>query len=120
MAFLNRFQDYLMKYILHNKLIRYHGLFSHGFWRRPFKGSPCCLLCWDGNADSKAHPLEINISFHPETNKIQGVFFTGPAQEVLSMELIPPNKEIDWFRHKSSKYETGPTQEKNDWFCPTY
>ena len=40
-------------------------------------------------------------------------FFTaGPAQEVLSMELIPPNKEIDWFRHKSSKYGTGPTQEK--------
>ena len=31
MAFLNRFQDNLMKYILHNKLIRYHGLFSYGF-----------------------------------------------------------------------------------------
>ena len=30
---------------------------------------------------------------------IQGVFFTGPALKVLSMELVPPNKEIDWFRH---------------------
>ena len=28
------------------------------------------------------------------------------------MELVPPNKEIDWFRHKSSKYGTSPTQEK--------
>ena len=27
-------------------------------------------------------------------------FFTGPAQKVLSMELVPPNKEIDWFRIK--------------------
>ena len=28
---------------------------------------------------------------------IQGVFITGPALNVLSMELVPPNKEIDWF-----------------------
>ena len=28
------------------------------------------------------------------------------------MELVPPNKEIDWFCHKSSKYGAGPTQEK--------
>ena len=28
------------------------------------------------------------------------------------MDLVPPNKEIDWSRHKSSKYGTGPTQEK--------
>ena len=43
---------------------------------------------------------------------IQGVFFTGPALKVLSMELVPPNKEIDWFSHKNSKYGTGPAQEK--------
>ena len=43
---------------------------------------------------------------------IQGVFFTGPALKVLSMEMVPPKKEIDWFCHKSSKYGTGPTQEK--------
>ena len=41
-----------------------------------------------------------------------GYFFTGPALKDLSMELVPPNKEIDWFCHKSSKYGTGPTQEK--------
>ena len=40
------------------------------------------------------------------------MFFTGPALKVLSMELVPPNEEIDWFRHKSSKYGTGLTQEK--------
>ena len=39
-----------------------------------------------------------------------GVIFTGAALNVLIMELVPPNKEIDWFRHKSSKYGTGPTQ----------
>ena len=37
---------------------------------------------------------------------------TGSAIKVLSMELVPPNKEIDWFRHKSFKYGTGPSQEK--------
>ena len=26
-----------------------------------------------------------------------GCFVTGPALNVLSMELVPPNKEIDWF-----------------------
>ena len=41
-----------------------------------------------------------------------GCFFTGPALKVLCMELVPSNKEIDWFRHKSSKYGTSPTQEK--------
>ena len=43
---------------------------------------------------------------------LQGVFFTGPALKVLSMEVVPPNKEIDQFRLKSFKYGTGPTQEK--------
>ena len=47
---------------------------------------------------------------------IQGVFFTGPALKVLSMELVPPNKEIDWFCHKSSKHG----RKENNWFCPTH
>ena len=38
-----------------------------------------------------------------------GWFFTGPALKVLCMELVPSNKEIDWFRHKSAKYGIGPT-----------
>ena len=25
-------------------------------------------------------------------------FLTGPALKVLSMELVPPNKEIDWLK----------------------
>ena len=35
---------------------------------------------------------------------LQGVFSTSPALKVLSIELVPPNKEIDWFRQKTSKY----------------
>ena len=34
---------------------------------------------------------------------LQGVFSTSPALKVLSMEPVPPNKEIDWFRQKTSK-----------------
>ena len=34
---------------------------------------------------------------------IQGVFFAGPTPKVLSMELVPPNKEIDWFRPKGAQ-----------------
>ena len=34
--------------------------------------------------------------------KYRVFFFTGPVIKVLSMELVPPNKEIYWFRHKSS------------------
>ena len=37
---------------------------------------------------------------------------TDSVVKVLSMELVPPNKEIDWFRHKSSMYGAGPTKEK--------
>ena len=68
MAFLNRFQDYLMKYILHNKFVIM--IYSVVVYDGVTIGSPCCWLCWDGNADLKAHPLETNKCFHPETNKI--------------------------------------------------
>ena len=34
---------------------------------------------------------------------VQGDFFTSPALKVLSMELVPPNKENHWFGRKSSK-----------------
>ena len=68
------------------------------------------------------YPTQFQIYLIYGINKIQGVFYwsrpksskygTGPALKILSMELVPPNKEIDWFRHKKSKYGTGPTQEK--------
>ena len=43
---------------------------------------------------------------------IQGVFFTGPALKVLSMELVPPNKEIDWFRIKVLCIELVPPKKR--------
>ena len=43
MAFLNRFQDYLMKYILHNKFVIM--IYSVVVYDGVTIGSPCCWLC---------------------------------------------------------------------------
>ena len=43
------------------------------------------------------------IRFIPST----GCLFTGPTLKALSMELVPPNEEIDWFRHKVLSMELG-------------
>ena len=68
----------------------------------PGKIGPSCIAC---------EGLQQNLGKRGEAC-YRVSFFTGPVLKVLSMELVPPNKEIDWFRHKSSKYGSGPTQEK--------
>ena len=65
----------------------------------------------DKNQTSVTISLTQSPSKYLDDNRyIQGVFSTGPALKVLSMEMVPPNKEIDWFCQK--KYGTGPAQEK--------
>ena len=61
-------------------------------------------------SDVKIQDLKVSLELKILYNILQGVFFDWSRPK--SMEQVPPNKGIDWFRHKSFKYGTGPTQEK--------
>ena len=47
--------------------------------------------------DCDGGPPLSQYAFYSDFKRYTGCFFTSPALKVLSMKLVPPNKETDWF-----------------------